>query len=149
VAASAQKLLASGDILITKAATGAGSSYVLSKVPNPAQIRCRTYDDAAAMATRWALWCGAAMWFRDESRTIPIAAGGDRFEALLSRIQGEYLEMPGLQLTRAQAQRLWTLDIATCASALEALVARRFLVCDADRRYRRATDGAASRASSG
>ena len=29
---------------------------------------------------------------------------------LLGRIRGEYLEMPGLKLTLAQAQRLWGLD---------------------------------------
>src|SRR5262245_7291557 len=35
-------------------------------------------------------------------------------ESLLRRIEGEYLEMPGLQLTREQAQRLWVLDCDTC-----------------------------------
>jgi hypothetical protein len=28
----------------------------------------------------------------------------------LRRVKGEYLEMPGLRLTPAQAQRLWGLD---------------------------------------
>ena len=66
----------------------------------------------------------------------------DRFDLLLRRIQGEYLEMPGLRLTRGQAQRLWALDRATCATILDTLVRRQFLVCGADDRYRRATDGA-------
>jgi hypothetical protein len=61
-------------------------------------------------------------------------------EQLLRRIQGEYLEMPGLQLTRQQAQRLWALDEATCAMILDTLVDRRFLVCGSDNRYRQMDD---------
>ena len=46
---------------------------------------------------------------------------------LLQRIQGEYVEMPGLILTEAQAQRLWALDGRTCRIVLAALVERSFL----------------------
>ena len=46
---------------------------------------------------------------------------------LLGRIRGEYLEMPGLHLTLAQAQRLWGLDRAVCEKALEALEESHFL----------------------
>ena len=46
---------------------------------------------------------------------------------VLCRIRGEYLEMPGLRLTTAQAQRLWNLDRPTCENMLGALVATRFL----------------------
>lgn len=49
-------------------------------------------------------------------------------EQMLRRIQGEYLEMPGLRLTRWQAQRLWNLDQLVCESLLAALVDVRFLV---------------------
>jgi Fic family protein len=45
----------------------------------------------------------------------------------LRRIRGEYLEMPGLRLTTAQAQRLWGLDRRTCEQVLGKLVASRFL----------------------
>ena len=45
----------------------------------------------------------------------------------LQFIQTEYLEMPGLSLTRAQARRLWGLDEPTCEDLLNALVAARFL----------------------
>jgi hypothetical protein len=43
-------------------------------------------------------------------------------ESLAARIRGEYREMPGLQLTPAQACRLWQVDAATCATVLEQLV---------------------------
>ena len=46
---------------------------------------------------------------------------------LLLRIEGEYREMPGLNLTMAQAQRLWGLDNNTCAVALTTLVERKVL----------------------
>ena len=45
----------------------------------------------------------------------------------LSIIRGEYLEMPGLHLTKPQMQRLWGLDAATCDALLNALEATRFL----------------------
>lgn len=46
---------------------------------------------------------------------------------LLARARGEYLEMPGLQLTVSQAARLWALDRATSEDVLERLVSAGFL----------------------
>ena len=46
---------------------------------------------------------------------------------LLIRIKAEFLEMPGLQLTPWQAQRLWGLDAKACDDALKALVEGEFL----------------------
>jgi hypothetical protein len=46
---------------------------------------------------------------------------------VLVRIQGEFLEMPGLCLTPEQACRLWRLEPSTCEAALDALVDARFL----------------------
>jgi hypothetical protein len=48
-------------------------------------------------------------------------------EDVLRRVQGEFLEMPGLRLTEAQARRLWGLDAAACAALLGALVDEKFL----------------------
>lgn len=45
----------------------------------------------------------------------------------LRRVKGEYLEMPGLRLTIAQAQRLWGLDRAVCDALLGSLVDAKFL----------------------
>jgi hypothetical protein len=42
-------------------------------------------------------------------------------------VRFEYLEMPGLHLTRNQVQRLWGLDTVMCDTLLEALVDARFL----------------------
>ena len=48
---------------------------------------------------------------------------------LLRVVQAEYLEIPGLHLTKPQAQRLWGLDPFTCDALLDALVAAQFLRC--------------------
>jgi DNA-binding IclR family transcriptional regulator len=45
----------------------------------------------------------------------------------LQLIQAEYLEMPGLSLTKPQVQRLWGLDRATCDALLARLEQARFL----------------------
>ena len=47
--------------------------------------------------------------------------------ALLDRIRGEYREMPGLQLTVAQACRLWQIDQPTCKAVLRQLMHEDFL----------------------
>jgi len=48
-------------------------------------------------------------------------------EDVLRRVQGEFLEMPGLRLTEAQARRLWGLDAASCGALLGKLVDAKFL----------------------
>jgi hypothetical protein len=40
----------------------------------------------------------------------------------LTRIEAEYREMPGLQLTEPQMRRLWRLDGTTCALIIAALL---------------------------
>jgi hypothetical protein len=48
-------------------------------------------------------------------------------EEVLRRVQGEFLEMPGLRLTEPQARRLWGLDPVWCDAVLNALVDAKFL----------------------
>jgi hypothetical protein len=52
----------------------------------------------------------------------------DVFVCALRRAQAEFLEMPGLQLTVAQASKLWHFDSALCSAVLSRLVEQRFLV---------------------
>jgi hypothetical protein len=52
---------------------------------------------------------------------------GHETDEVLRRVQGEFLEMPGLRLTEPQARRLWGLDAASCAGLLSALVDAKFL----------------------
>jgi hypothetical protein len=52
-------------------------------------------------------------------------AGEQQSLDVLRRVQGEYIEMPGLRLTIAQAQRLWGLDRAVCVTRFWARSLRR------------------------
>jgi hypothetical protein len=57
-------------------------------------------------------------------------------------IRAEYLEVPGLHLTRAQIQRMWGLDAQTCDALIRVLVESRFLRLTASDRYGRSDAGA-------
>jgi hypothetical protein len=59
----------------------------------------------------------------------------------LQLIQAEYLEVPGLHLTRQQAEGLWGLDTLTSEALLDALVDARFLRRTRDGRYKRIVGG--------
>ena len=48
-------------------------------------------------------------------------------EAVLRRVRAEFVEMPGLRLTPAQATRLWGLEQDSCHTVINALVASSFL----------------------
>lgn len=62
------------------------------------------------------------------SQTASLERPADElFVSAIRRVRGEFLEMPGLQLTPAQAARLWSLDLELSAAVLNALVATRFL----------------------
>jgi hypothetical protein len=53
----------------------------------------------------------------------------------LHLIQAEYLEMPGLHLTKPQVQRLWTLEPRLCDTVLDVLVSTEFLKKTRDQAY--------------
>ena len=52
----------------------------------------------------------------------------DVFVGALRRAKAEFLEMPGLKLTVAQAARLWHFDSVLCTAVLSRLVEQRFLI---------------------
>jgi hypothetical protein len=66
---------------------------------------------------------------------------------VLSRVQGEFLEMPGLRLTVAQARRLWGLDAASCDALLATLVEQKFLFRTRDGAFMRFDHAAPVKAS--
>ena len=57
------------------------------------------------------------------------------------RVRAEYLEMPGLQLTLDQVQRLCGIDRRVCRTVLDGLVAELFLCVKPNGTYARAWDG--------
>jgi hypothetical protein len=63
-------------------------------------------------------------------------------DALFNRIRCEFLEMPGLRLTRQQAQRLYGIEPTLCQRTLDRLVDTRFLCITSNGTYARLSDGA-------
>lgn len=61
----------------------------------------------------------------------------DQHDNVVRRVQSEFSEMPGLQLTNRQAERLWALDRESCLIVLDELVTSGFLKRDTDGRYSR------------
>jgi hypothetical protein len=59
----------------------------------------------------------------------------------LRLIRAEYLEVPGLHLTKKQVERLWGLDALTCDAVLDALVEAQFLRRTEAGRYTRIGGG--------
>jgi hypothetical protein len=68
-------------------------------------------------------------------------------DEVLRRVQGEFLEMPGLRVTEAQARRLWGLDAASCDALLGALVDANFLFRTRDGAFMRVESAQPVRAS--
>lgn len=69
-------------------------------------------------------------------------------EDVMTRVQGEFLEMPGMRLTEAQARRLWNLDADACHALLNALVDSQFLFRTRDGAFMRIEHGRPAKANS-
>jgi hypothetical protein len=65
----------------------------------------------------------------------------DEFEDWLQIIRSEYAEMPGLHLSRRQAQRLWGLDAECCQALLDTLESKHYLKRTEKDMYMRADIG--------
>jgi hypothetical protein len=61
-------------------------------------------------------------WLLHAVLSVPILGDSMTPQDLAIRVRGEYAEMPGLSLTRAQAARLWNLDLFTCDALLQTLM---------------------------
>jgi hypothetical protein len=68
-----------------------------------------------------------------------LTTGDDVVPVLVRRVRGEFLEMPGLRLTPAQASRLWDIDRQTSESILDVLTSVGFLFKTREGAYLRAT----------
>lgn len=111
-----------------KNAAGSVTLVRTIKVPIPRRrstiyLRERNGFVASPLRARCTLAC-ADMNPLDPSRPVADA----HFDSALQRARAEFVEMPGLRLTAAQARRLWALDAAVCDAVLADLVEARFLV---------------------
>jgi hypothetical protein len=60
---------------------------------------------------------------------------------VLARIRAEYLEMPGMNLTTTQVQRLCGVEAPACLKALSTLVHDKFLCLKPNGTYARVAEG--------
>jgi hypothetical protein len=60
----------------------------------------------------------------------------------LRRVRADYLEVPGMHLTKAEIQRMWGLDAQTCDALVCRLVESRFLRLTRSNQYGRSDAGA-------
>jgi hypothetical protein len=116
------------DIIISRLASGA---FTVAMTPAQPQLQCTTFEEALTRAGRVASERRARVWLTEDDQTFVLLAD----ERLLRRVWDEYVEMPGLRLTREQARRLWGVDESTCTQLLDSLVAAHVLVCGRDGRY--------------
>lgn len=70
-------------------------------------------------------------------RPITLIRPPGRLAQLLTRVRGEFIEMPGMRLTPAQAWRLLGIKPALCQRVLRSLVNAQFLTCTPDGLYKR------------
>jgi hypothetical protein len=75
------------------------------------------YGTGTTVAIRWSML----------SPATSTACRHEKFEEWLQLIRSEYAEMPGLHLSKRQAQRLWALEPACLEALLETLESTRFL----------------------
>jgi hypothetical protein len=133
------------DIVIRRMMNGV---FAVATKLGPPQVQCPTFEEALARAGIVASERRVRLWLTEDDRTFVLLAN----EALLRRVWAEYVEMPGLRLTRDQVRRLWGVDESTCTQLLDNLVAAHVLVCGRDGRYscfaRMAKAGIAARTAS-
>jgi hypothetical protein len=113
------------------------TTYTVAVNPGPPQIKCRTLEEALERASAFASNGAVDIWWTSNGETY-VRLSNYR---LMRRIWAEFMEMPGLGLTKPQAQRLWGIDERTCAELLEGLVVLQFLRRGFDGRYRRVSEG--------
>jgi hypothetical protein len=59
---------------------------------------------------------------------------------IVERVRGQFLEMPGLQLTARQIERLCGIEADICQAVLDTLVDAKFLLEKRNRTYARPSD---------
>jgi hypothetical protein len=71
-------------------------------------------------------------------KTHIVSARATGLEDAIRRVRAEFVEMPGMQLTPAQAARLWHFEPEFCNAVLSALVDTKFLVKTRHEKFARA-----------
>jgi hypothetical protein len=131
-----------GDVVVRQERRDGALVYVL-QTASSAHQNPSTRAEAVAHAIAFAEVHRMRAWLIAEGHDVALL--GDfraeaRMQDLLDRLRAEYLEMPGLRLTRKQLERLCGVERTECQAVLDALVDEKFLSAT-DGYYARPTDG--------
>jgi hypothetical protein len=77
--------------------------------------------------TVWPISCSLERGPSLSRSRLQKAVNAMKNHALVERVRSEFIEMPGLRLTPAQAARLWGMDQSACHSVISTLVSAAFL----------------------
>ena len=132
-----------GDIVVRRERRDGTLVYVLHTAPGADQSLLRTREEAVSQALASAKREHVRTWLTtDESYDfVRLGAGEGHRHTTLERLRAEFMEMPGLRLRAAQAQRLCGVDRTMCQMMLDALVNEKFLCVKSDGHYARLTTG--------
>jgi len=136
--------IADGDIVVREESCGGSSVFIVRVVPGPDQYSLRSREKAISQALAFSVRLGSRVWSlapsgqqrlltpdvsrRPFTQTVP---------EILDRVRGQFLEMPGLQLTARQIERLCGVEADVCQAVLDTLVEAKFLRLKRDSTYGR------------
>jgi len=128
---------ARSDVLIHREAPGHFTVALLHGVP---QFDCVDFEHALSSAARLPARTAAALWYAS------INGNPRRLTDVFTirRLCNEYIDLPGLHLTRDQIRRLLDVDVPTCDDVIAVLMEVGLLQRSPDGTYRRAIDEHAS-----
>jgi len=139
---------ASDDLVVRREWRDGRAVLVLLRGAGPDQMTVRSRDEALTTGLRHAKRLAVSVWFSDGDDDFTLIedfrAKANRKPAddrLVQRIRAEFVEMPGLRLTVAQAKRLCGIDGGICEAVLDALVDLKFLTRNRDGSYSKRSDG--------
>jgi hypothetical protein len=118
------------DVIVRRKSPG---TFTIGLKAGTPQVACGSLGEALLRAAGFAVEQNVRLWYTTDGRVYsPLPE-----VARLRRIWSEYVEMPGLRLTRQQVQRLCAADAATSETLLSTLVKLRFLARGPDGQYGR------------
>jgi hypothetical protein len=132
-----------GDVVVRQERRDGALAYVLHTAPGAHQYLLRTRAEAVAHALAFAEGHRMCAWLMDEAHDSLLLGDfrvATQIQDVLIRLRAEFLEMPGLRLTRAQVARLFGVEGAVCQVVLDVLVDEKFLCTNPDGHYARLTD---------
>ena len=139
--------IADGDIVVREESRGTSSVFIVRVVPGPDQYSLRSRETAISQALAFAVRLRSRVWMVDPSDRqrlltpdVSRPPGIHTITEMVQRVRGQFLEMPGLQLTARQIEQLCGVEADVCRAVLNRLVEAKFLRLKRNSTYARPSD---------